>query len=150
MSQLPAQLPHTLEVVLPAVTSSVPEVRALARRFTVDHGADADVLRSVLIASTEAASNSVLHGFVGREPGSIRVALGAGSEEISVVVADDGTGMQPRPDSPGLGLGLPTIAQVASELDIKSSASGGTELRMRFSAPGVKGPAIAVGVVTDG
>src|SRR4051812_30890609 len=109
MSDLPTPLPHSLEVVLPAVSSSVPEVRALARRFTVDHCTDADVLRSVLIASTEAASNSVLHGFVGREPGSIRVALDAGPDQISVTIADDGGGMRPRPDSPGLGLGLPTM-----------------------------------------
>jgi serine/threonine-protein kinase RsbW/stage II sporulation protein AB (anti-sigma F factor) len=138
VNQPAAPVSDDVEVVLPAITASVPEVRALARRFTVDHGADADVLRSVLIASTEAASNSVLHGFVGREPGTIRVRLGAGSDEINVVIADDGSGMRPRPDSPGLGLGLPTIAQVASELDIQSTDGGGTELRMRFSAPGVR------------
>jgi serine/threonine-protein kinase RsbW/stage II sporulation protein AB (anti-sigma F factor) len=138
LNRLPAPVADDVEVVLPAITASVPEVRALARRFTVDHGSDADVLRSVLIASTEAASNSVLHGFVGREPGTIRVRLGAGSDEIRVVITDDGSGMRPRPDSPGLGLGLPTIAQVASELDIQSTAGEGTELRMRFSAPGVR------------
>lgn len=140
MSQVPGQPSHTLEVVLPAVTSSVPEVRALARSFTVRHCADADVLRSVLIASTEAASNSVLHGFVGREPGTIRVTLGAGSDEIRVVIADDGSGMRPRPDSPGLGLGLPTITQVASQVDIRSTDGEGTELSMHFNAPGVQGP----------
>jgi serine/threonine-protein kinase RsbW/stage II sporulation protein AB (anti-sigma F factor) len=113
-------------------------VRALARRFTVDHCADADVLRSVLIASTEAASNSVLHGFVGREPGTIRVALGATEDEISLVIADDGAGMQPHLDGHGLGLGLPTIAQVASEVDIQSTIGGGTELRMRFSVRGAQ------------
>jgi two-component sensor histidine kinase len=138
MSEPPTPLPHSLEVVLPAVASSVPEVRALARRFTVDHCSDVDVLRSVLIASTEAASNSVLHGFVGREPGSIRVALDVDTDEISVTIADDGCGMRPRPESPGLGLGLPTMAQVASVLDIQTDGMG-TEVRMRFSAPGVRG-----------
>ena len=137
MTQSPGPPQHAVEVVLPAVAASVPEVRALARRFTVAHCADADVLRSVLIASTEAASNSVLHGFVDREPGTIRVTLDATADEISVVITDDGRGMRPRADSPGLGLGLPTIAQVASELDIQSTDGQGTALRMRFSAPGV-------------
>jgi two-component sensor histidine kinase len=139
MNTLPPPPPPHMEVVLPAVSASVPEVRALARRFTVGHCQDVDVLRSVLIASTEAASNSVLHGFVGREPGSIRVALDANPDEISVVVADDGSGIRPRPDSPGLGLGLPTMAQVATTLDIHSTDGEGTEVRMRFAAPGVRG-----------
>jgi PAS domain S-box-containing protein len=141
--------PEALEVVLPAISASVPEVRALARRFAVGHGADADALRSVLLASTEAAANSVLHGFVDRAPGTIRIELGAGPDEIRVVIADDGRGMQPRPDSPGLGLGLPTIAQLATRVDIHSTDGEGTEIHMRFAAPGVKGP-VATGPVDEG
>jgi stage II sporulation protein AB (anti-sigma F factor) len=132
--------PHAVEVRLSAVTSSVPEARAVARRFTVDHGADADVLRSILIASTEAVSNAVLHAFVGRQPGTVRLALAAASEEICVTVADNGRGMRPDPTSSRLGLGLPTIAHLATELNVLSNDEEGTELRMRFRAPGVHGP----------
>jgi hypothetical protein len=41
-------------------------------------------------------------------------------------------GMNPRPDSPGLGLGLPTIGAVADGVEIDDRA-GGTVVRMRFA-----------------
>ena len=52
-----------------------------------------------------------------------------------MTVSDDGMGMAPRLDSPGLGVGLPFIADTADTLDIASSARGGTELRMSFQLP---------------
>jgi PAS domain S-box-containing protein len=54
--------------------------------------------------------------------------------------------MQPRADSPGLGMGLPTIGQLTTSVDIREGPRGaGTEVRMRFAAPGVAGPAGGVG-----
>ena len=41
--------------------------------------------------------------------------------------------MRPRPDSPGLGLGLPLIAQMAASFEVHERDSGGTEVRMRFA-----------------
>ena len=42
--------------------------------------------------------------------------------------------MAPRPDSPGLGLGLPVIAQTTDRYDIEQPESpGGTAIRMRFN-----------------
>jgi PAS domain S-box-containing protein len=84
-----------------------------------------------------------MHAFIDREPGSVRVCATAGVDELTVVVADDGRGMQPRPDSPGLGMGLPLIGQLASHFDIRQPAGGGTELSMTFVAPGVRGPGTA-------
>jgi two-component sensor histidine kinase len=56
-----------------------------------------------------------------------------------VQVADEGGGLAPRVDSPGLGLGLILIAQACDELDIIKREGGGTELRMRFGLNG-RGP----------
>ena len=53
-------------------------------------------------------------------------------DEIRVVVSDDGLGMLPRLDSPGLGVGLPFIAETTDSLDIVSGEGGGTVLRMSF------------------
>ena len=63
-----------------------------------------------------------------------------GADELTVVVTDDGRGMQPRADSPGLGLGLPTIGRLAALVDLREPPGGGTELSMTFATPGVRGP----------
>jgi serine/threonine-protein kinase RsbW/stage II sporulation protein AB (anti-sigma F factor) len=54
-----------------------------------------------------------------------------------VTVSDDGGGMVPRPDSPGLGLGLPLIASIADQIVIAPPRDGaGTTVCMHFSAAG--------------
>ena len=40
--------------------------------------------------------------------------------------------MDPRHDSPGLGLWLPLVGRVAQRVDITAQAGGGTLVRMRF------------------
>ena len=49
-----------------------------------------------------------------------------------VIVEDEGVGLRPRPDSPGLGLGLPTMAQVADRLHIDDGAGCGVRVELRF------------------
>ncbi len=46
---------------------------------------------------------------------------------------DEGSGLAPRVDSPGLGLGLGLIAQVADSADVRAPEDGGTEVVMRFN-----------------
>jgi serine/threonine-protein kinase RsbW/stage II sporulation protein AB (anti-sigma F factor) len=52
-----------------------------------------------------------------------------------VVVADDGLGMMPRTDSPGLGLGLPVITTVSDRMEVVSEGAG-TELHIAFRLSG--------------
>ncbi|HEX2102068.1 MAG TPA: ATP-binding protein [Solirubrobacteraceae bacterium] len=50
-----------------------------------------------------------------------------------VVVRDDGIGMSPRGDSPGVGLGLSLIERLADETGHRRPSEGaGFELWMRF------------------
>ena len=103
-------------------------------------GMNADGIAAVRLATTEAATNAVIHAFIGRDPGTVRVQVVTGADELTVVVTDDGRGMQPRADSPGLGLGLPTIGRLAALVDLREPPGGGTELSMTFATPGVRGP----------
>ncbi len=119
----------------------MPEVRHGVRAFAAAHGAPADVLGNLALAVTEAVTNAILHAYVDMDAGDVTVAAQAGAEQLLVSVADDGRGMQPRPDSPGLGMGLPMIGQLTTSVDIRERPAGGTEVRMRFAAPGVRGPA---------
>ena len=115
---------------------ALPENVALARRTVVAYLRAADTsdppLSDVALAVSEAATNAVTHGFVGRDAGKFRVAITTDDEEIEVLVEDDGRGMVPRPDSPGLGLGLPLIATVADRFETHTTATGGTRLCMWF------------------
>jgi two-component sensor histidine kinase len=52
---------------------------------------------------------------------------------LVVTVSDDGLGMRPNPDSPGLGYGLPLVASLTDEMGIADSPEGGTSIRMRFA-----------------
>ena len=98
------------------------------------------MLADVALAVTEAVSNSIVHAFVGRTPGTVRTEIRARRDEFVVIVTDDGRGMQPRTDSPGLGLGLPTIGRLSATMDVHAPEDGGTVLTMTFAAPGVRGP----------
>jgi serine/threonine-protein kinase RsbW len=133
--------PPVLELTLPARPESVSEIRSAVRQFAAQHGVDRDVLRSVALAVSEAATNAVVHAFVDRAPGVVRTLARAGHDELIVHIADDGRGMQPRLDSPGMGVGLPIIGQLARTLDIRQSGEAGTEVRMSFAAAGVRASA---------
>jgi serine/threonine-protein kinase RsbW/stage II sporulation protein AB (anti-sigma F factor) len=125
---------------LPAEPGSVTLARGHVRAFAEEHGASAADLVDIALAVTEAVTNAVLHAFIDRDPGRVRVTISTAADELTVVVADDGRGMQPRADSPGLGLGLPTIGRLAAQVDLREAPGGGTELSMTFAAPGVRGP----------
>lgn len=126
---------------LPAEPASVTQVRGHVREFAQEHGATpADVI-DLTLAVTEAVTNSVIHAFIDRDPGRVRVTVMTAADELTVIVSDNGRGMQPRADSPGLGLGLPTIGRLAAQVDLREPPGGGTELSMTFATPGVRGPA---------
>ncbi len=117
----------------PARPESVAALRALLADFARRSGASPDTVASVELAVSEAATNVVLHAYRdSRDPGLIEVAAALAAGELWVIVADVGTGLRPRRDSPGLGLGLGLIAQVSDGVDLMHRAGGGLELRMRF------------------
>jgi len=121
---------------LPAIPSSVPVLRAAVAEFVHAAGVRAPQIDAVKLAVSEAVTNVVMHAYVDLpEPGEVRVCTSMREGTVYVTVSDDGRGMVPRLDSPGLGVGLPFIADTADTLDIVSSAAGGTELRMSFQAP---------------
>ncbi len=126
---------------LPAVAASVGTIRGGVRDFARERGVTDAILIDLALAVTEAVTNSVVHAFIGREPGSVWTRIEAAPDELVVVVTDDGRGMQPRADSPGLGLGLPTIASLTTAMDMHAPPGGGTVITMTFAAPGVRGAA---------
>jgi anti-sigma regulatory factor (Ser/Thr protein kinase) len=109
-----------------------------ARRTVVDwaqaHVADRAVLSDIALAITEATTNVVLHAYRDRDvPGTVSITAEAYDDHLCLYVLDEGSGLAPRVDSPGLGLGLGLIAQVADSADVRTPETGGTEVVMRFN-----------------
>ena len=116
-----------------AVPAAVPTLRGAIAGFLGEAGVGEPVLTSAKLAVSEAVTNAVMHAYVeAPQPGAVSVAATLDGDSLLVEVSDDGSGMTPRLDSPGLGVGLPLIAGTADSLDIGNSPRGGTVLRMSF------------------
>ena len=142
-----AQEPPTpdFELSLPARAENVAVVRhalgGLGDALDVPDHALADVK----LAVTEACTNVVVHAYPDGE-GPMAVSAGLRGNQLTVVVSDEGRGILPRPDSPGLGLGLPLIATLASSLELGTTDADETEVRMTFlldAAPAIDAPGAA-------
>ena len=114
-----------------------PDQVALARRRVVayarEHGAiDPD---GIAVAVSEAVTNAVLHAYVDfPAPGDVEVSARRNPDDgLEVHVSDEGRGMVPRRDSPGIGLGLPLVAKLAERFQVQARPGGGTSICMIFA-----------------
>lgn len=124
-----------------AIPENIPVLRHAATDFAREQGVSEERTFEVALAVSEAVTNAILHAYAGREPGTVTIEADPAQDEFVVRVTDDGRGMQPNPDSPGLGLGLPTIGRLSASVEIEPGPHGaGTAVRMVFAAPGVRGP----------
>ena len=107
--------------------------------FAAQHGAGRSVQADIALVVSEGLTNAVLHAFVKQAVGTMCVVAVAASDVLQVTIIDDGSGMNPREDSPGLGWGLKVIAGLASSFEIDQGPGGrGTELRLTLDAPGLR------------
>lgn len=116
-----------------AIPAAVPTLRGAMAEFLVSAGIGEPLMTSAKLAVSEAVTNAVMHAYVDApQPGAVSVDAKLDGDNLLVEVADEGSGMMPRLDSPGLGVGLPLIAGTTDTLDIDNLADGGTVLRMSF------------------
>jgi serine/threonine-protein kinase RsbW len=120
-----------LELVLPARPENVAVVRHALGGFGDAFDVPDQALADIKLAVTEACTNVVVHAYPDGE-GPLGVNAWMEDDRLTVVVHDEGRGMLPRPDSPGLGLGLPLIATLAESLELGTGADDRTEVRMTF------------------
>jgi anti-sigma regulatory factor (Ser/Thr protein kinase) len=81
---------------------------------------------------TEACTNVVIHAYPDSE-GPMEIDAAVDDRRLSITVRDEGRGILPRADSPGLGLGLPLIATLAESLELGKGQDESTEVRMTFT-----------------
>jgi serine/threonine-protein kinase RsbW len=136
-----------MQLALPARAENIAIVRHAFGALGEAYALDPQTLSDIRLAVTEACTNVVVHAYPNGREGPMEVLAALLGDELMVVVRDAGKGIGPRPDSPGLGLGLPLIASLTESVQLGRDEEEHTEVRMTFSlshAPhhyGAEGPA---------
>ncbi|HEX8104015.1 MAG TPA: ATP-binding protein [Solirubrobacteraceae bacterium] len=120
---------RTWERTWPAEAAHVADARRGVARFARGFGAGELALHHIRLAVSEACANAIMHA-----GGTFTVSAARAGDALEVRVRDHGGGMAPRSDSPGAGLGLGIIRQLACAVEVRTPADGpGTEVRMTFA-----------------
>ena len=117
----------SVSVTYDAVPASVARARTAVTEFADGVGATLSQVDAIRLATSEAVTNAVVHAYR-EKPGQVYVTAVLAGPELWLLVADDGQGLQPQAQRPGLGL----ISQVCDEMAIVTRSTGGTEVRIRF------------------
>jgi serine/threonine-protein kinase RsbW/stage II sporulation protein AB (anti-sigma F factor) len=126
--------PPALTRRFPARAEEVGPIRREVKAYAIRHGVvDPD---AVALAVSEAVTNAVLHAYIeSDEPGEVEVVAQREPDDgLILLVCDEGRGMLPRPDSPGMGVGLPLVATLSQRFEVHARRGGGTRLSMVFAA----------------
>ena len=121
-----------LELKLPARAENVAVIRHAFGGFSEALTVDEQTLADIKLAVTEACTNVVIHAYENGQEGDLEVDASIDDIRLTVIIRDNGRGIVPRPDSPGLGLGLPLIATLAETLELGKDNGDNTEVRMTF------------------
>ena len=128
---------RSIQLTERAIPDAVAPARNAVAQLAEDAGGPVNVVESVRLAVSEALTNIVYHAYEGGQPGPMTVEAWITEGALIVLVCDEGTGMRPRPDTPGLGLGLPLLAQLADDFRVEDRKDpAGTRVSMRFSLDG--------------
>jgi anti-sigma regulatory factor (Ser/Thr protein kinase) len=121
----------------PARPHEVGRLRREVAGYVEKLRAPESVVEDVRAAVSEALTNVVLHAYVGRAPGIMFVEAWCDADDLMVRICDDGRGLVPRLDSPGLGVGVSVMASVADDFSVANrDGAPGTIVSLRFSLAG--------------
>jgi serine/threonine-protein kinase RsbW/stage II sporulation protein AB (anti-sigma F factor) len=110
-------------------------LRTAVWRHALALGASAELGNAIRLAAGEALTNVVMHAYEGMEPGKMRIEAWLDDDEhLTVRILDEGNGLIPRTDSPGLGLGMGLMAQMADDFRVANrEGTPGTTVSLRFA-----------------
>jgi serine/threonine-protein kinase RsbW len=122
-----------IELALDARAENIAIVRHALGGFGEAYEVPEEKLSDIRLAVTEACANVVVHAYPDGQEGRMEVVAKMEEETLTVLVRDWGRGIRPRPDSPGLGLGLSLIAALAESVQLGHDNQEHTEVRMTFA-----------------
>jgi len=118
----------------PASPESISRARTMLVAFAAEAGATPEQQERVRLVVSEAVTNAVQHAY-GGQPGEVHVTAAVVSDELWILIADDGRGLRTHLSSAGLGLGLRWMAEFSDGMTLVTRSSGGVEARLRFDLP---------------
>jgi serine/threonine-protein kinase RsbW len=122
-----------MELALAARAENIAIVRHALGGLGEAYAVSEQKLSDVRLAVTEACANVVVHAYPDGHEGPMEVVASMDDDRLTVLVRDWGRGIGPRPDSPGLGLGLSLIAALAEQVQLGHDHQANTEVRMTFA-----------------
>jgi serine/threonine-protein kinase RsbW len=89
------QMQPGFRVTIDADRSKIAEVTAAFAAFADAHALSATVRRSVHVALDEMLSNTIMHGFAGRDGGEVTVEAELHTDRVCLTLSDDGNPFDP-------------------------------------------------------
>ena len=131
--QPPVKLQTLYERSLPAEPANVGRLRRELDASLASLDLSVQRRGDIGLVVSEALTNAAMHAYVGLAVGSVTLAAAIAHGSLRVTITDEGRGMVPRTDSPGVGLGVSVMGRLADGLEISTPGAGGTEVCARFS-----------------
>ena len=139
-----------MELALAARAENIAIVRHVLGGLGEAYEMPEEKLSDIRLAVTEACANVVVHAYPDGREGQMEVVAAMQDETLTVLVRDWGCGIRPRPDSPGLGLGLSLIAALAESVQLGHGGEKRTEVQMTFALEDTAGANAVAGTNGQG
>jgi anti-sigma regulatory factor (Ser/Thr protein kinase) len=114
-----------------AVAARLSDVRRRLAEWLRSESVSDSLAADIVLVVNEACSNSVEHGYRGREPGTMRIEAAIDDRHVTVQVADSGSWKTPPADPGTRGRGLLLMRALSDRVELDGTAEG-TTVRMRF------------------
>jgi serine/threonine-protein kinase RsbW len=118
---------------LPAAPESAPLARAIVRDAAAEYGLDGETTWDLMLATSEAVANAILHGSACGDPSrGVMLSVEIDEKTISIEVCDCGSfeaELRPAEHDDLGGRGIPIIAALADHFELLPEPSG---TRVRF------------------
>jgi serine/threonine-protein kinase RsbW len=122
-----------VKLTLPARPENVSVIRHVLGAFADSLRLPDDLVEDLRLAVTEACTNVVRHAYPPEHAGPVEISIQSLEDQVTVTVSDHGRGIGTSSDTTGPGLGLPLIAAIANDVELRPVPGGGSRVAMTFS-----------------
>ena len=131
-----------MSLKIKAISANEAFARSAVAAFCVDANPTVDELGDIKTAVSEAVTNSIVHGFAGRDDGTVEINVRRSGKCVHIEVIDDGVGIADitqartpffttKPDEERSGMGFTVMESFMDALEVVPNTPHGVIVRMR-------------------